>query len=377
MANLSEILKFLSRRGEMREAERIRKRRPENLINLATSMQNLQEAVRKSNFERSVEESRRKSIEETAEQLGFATDISEVSATKTREELESAQETRHLRENFPDIVGNKEFSEFKGMDKAIKNAGLIPNPSIRSVAKLINDGRIDEAKRIAPNIYKKIVGGLPEAVRSAEKRGQLIGANIKERRELLRETFNLKVNLENLRSKNKITQSAFDAANKIQNFQFKLADPIVRLTAYANLVDNLEDMKENYGSDYKDIVEEMRKNLENAKEGAIPFERFEESLLNRSKQAFKMIEDFTGGSRVDVETGIKLQRNELSNNELRNLEVFSVGGYKYRRKEVGDKFYLYLFDSRMPLGQVPKEKWEKLSPGDKVMNIQKFLRKRR
>lgn len=371
MANINEVLRYLSEVGKMREADRLRRSAPETLLNIASTLEQLKGFRQQREFA---------GQREPLIQEGL--DLSNIAQKESIEDVKLGRKikqtdfdytemTKQLRQNMPGVV--EQYGSYTKGDKSIKDVGLTPNPLTRTVQGLIESGQTDLARRAEPEVFAELTKGIPESVRAARERAGGIGKNKQLELALIRERHNLEVERNKLKDLGRLKVDEFETLNNMNEFLFKISQGEVQVPLLLEALKAGEKLTDDYGSEYKKIVEGLRDDYEKYKAG----EMTEEELAGRVSEKYGLIKEqldiSTEETKVDIETGKPIEKPEepagefdLTDKEMKSLPTISANGLTWRQVIRNGVSYIYAPNSKKPAFQVSASKWGELTDEQKA-----------
>lgn len=371
MANINEVLRYLSEVGKMREADRLRRSAPETLLNIASTLEQLKGFRQQREFA---------GQREPLIQEGL--DLSNIAQKESIEDVKLGRKikqtdfdytemTKQLRQNMPGVV--EQYGSYTKGDKSIKDVGLTPNPLTRTVQGLIESGQTDLARRAEPEVFAELTKGIPESVRAARERSGGIGKNKQLELALIRERHNLEVERNKLKDLGRLKVDEFETLNNMNEFLFKISQGEVQVPLLLEALKAGEKLTDDYGSEYKKVVKGLRDDYEKYKSG----EMTEEELASRVSEKYGLIKEqldiSTEETKVNIETGKPIEKSEepagefdLTDKEMKNLPTISANGLTWRQVIRNGVSYIYAPNSKKPAFQVNASKWGSLSDEQKA-----------
>lgn len=372
MANINEVLRYLSEIGRMREAERIRRNMPETLLNIAYNLEQLR-GIRQ---QRDIAEERR---EPTLLGLDLANQLQQENIENVRldrrvkeKEFDYVEMTKQLRQSMPGVV--EKYGNYTKGDQTIRDAGLTPNPLTRTVQGLIESGQTDLARRAEPEVFAELTRGIPESVRAARERSSGIGKNRELELRMMYERHNLEVEKEKLKNLGRLKLDEFRTLNNISEFLFKVSQGVVQIPLLLESIKAGEKLIDEYGSEYKEIVKGLRQDYENYKDGEIDEEELANRVLEKYNAIKKQLDIATEEIKVNPNTG-KFKFEEEKNNEshtlseersieknnkpyvlsdedMKRLPIFTGSSGSWRQKSIGNVIYIYRPNEKVPFSVI-------------------------
>ncbi|MEM4326106.1 MAG: hypothetical protein QXU40_02295 [Candidatus Pacearchaeota archaeon] len=364
MANINEVLRYLSEIGRMREAERIRRNMPETLLNIAYNLEQLK-GIRQ---QRDIAEERR---EPTLLSLDLANQLQQENIEDMKlnrrikeNEFDYVEMTKQLRQSMPGVV--EKYGNYTKGDQTIRDAGLTPNPLTRTVQGLIESGQTDLARRAEPEVFAELTRGIPESVRAARERSTGIGKNRELELRMMYERHNLEVEKEKLKNLGRLKLDEFRTLNNISEFLFKVSQGVVQIPLLLESIKAGEKLIDEYGSEYKEIVKGLRQDYENYKDGEINEEELANRVLEKYNAIKKQLDIATEEIKVNPNTGKfkfeekgeerNIEENKesytLSDEDMKRLPIFTGSSGSWRQKSIGNAIYIYRPNERVPFSVI-------------------------